>query len=120
MNLFSPCPLPSSRARQTHSVVPSTVLGLLSTLELYVERDSRGRVSKAFEHAEVRRKIEEHQYQIYNGKMILSWIKDSPGGDTISTAQGLQLTLSRGGRWSWGSKSGWKVHGAVQRGKPSV
>ena len=32
-------------------------------------------------------RVEEHEYQIYNVKMILSWIKDSQGGDIISTAQ---------------------------------
>jgi len=38
-------------------------------------------------------RIEEHQYQIYNVKMILSWIKDSQGGDILSTAQGFAIDL---------------------------
>ena len=36
---------------------------------------------------------EERQYQIYNVKMILSWIKDSQGGDIISTTQSFAVDL---------------------------
>ena len=32
-------------------------------------------------------RLEEQQYQIYNVKMILSWIKDSQDGSIVSTAQ---------------------------------
>ena len=38
-------------------------------------------------------RLEEQQYQIYNVKMILSWIKDSPGGDILSTAQNFAVDL---------------------------
>lgn len=36
---------------------------------------------------------EQQQYQIYNVKMILSWIRDSQGGDIISTAQNFAVDL---------------------------
>ena len=38
-------------------------------------------------------KPEETQYQIYNVKAILSWIKDTEGGDIISTAKSFAVDL---------------------------
>jgi hypothetical protein len=36
---------------------------------------------------------EQQQYQIYNVKMVLSWIRDSQGGDIILTAQNFAVDL---------------------------
>ena len=36
---------------------------------------------------------EEQQYQIYNVKMILSWIKDSDGGEALPVAQNISVEL---------------------------
>ncbi len=36
---------------------------------------------------------EEWQYQIYNVKMILSWINDSHGGDILPTVQNIAVDL---------------------------
>jgi len=49
---------------------------------------------------------EERQYQIYNVKMILGWIKDSHGGDILPTAQNFAVDLVkeralRLGRQEW-------------------
>jgi hypothetical protein len=38
-------------------------------------------------------KPEELQYQIYNVKMVLSWIKNSEGGDVILTAKNFAVDL---------------------------
>jgi len=38
-------------------------------------------------------RLEEQQYQIYNVKMILSWIKDSQGGNIVSIAQRFAVDL---------------------------
>jgi N6-adenosine-specific RNA methylase IME4 len=38
-------------------------------------------------------RLEEQQYQIYNVKMVLSWIKDSQDGNIVSTAQGFAVDL---------------------------
>jgi hypothetical protein len=38
-------------------------------------------------------KPEELQYQIYNVKMVLSWIRNSEGGDVISTAKNIAVDL---------------------------
>jgi len=38
-------------------------------------------------------KPEGSQCQIYNTKMVLSWIKDQEGGDIVSTAQKLAVDL---------------------------
>jgi hypothetical protein len=35
----------------------------------------------------------EGQYQIYNVKMVLDWIKDSQGGDVVSIAQSFAVDL---------------------------
>jgi hypothetical protein len=34
---------------------------------------------------------QEQEYQIYNVKMILSWIKDSQGNNILATAQGFAV-----------------------------
>lgn len=36
---------------------------------------------------------EEQEYQIYNVKMVLSWIRDSSGDDAISIAQKFAVDL---------------------------
>lgn len=36
---------------------------------------------------------EEQQYQIYNAKMVISWIKNSQGGDVVTTVQNLAVDL---------------------------
>ena len=36
---------------------------------------------------------DEQQYQIYNVKMVLNWIKSSPGNDFLSTAQNFAVDL---------------------------
>ena len=51
-------------------------------------------------------RIEELRYQIYNEKMILSWIKDSQGGDIIWTAQGFVIDLVKERALELG-KQGW-------------
>jgi hypothetical protein len=38
-------------------------------------------------------KPKEHQYQIYNAKMVTSWIKNSQGGDVVTNAQSLAVDL---------------------------
>ena len=38
-------------------------------------------------------KPEERQYQIYDVKMILSWIKNTEGSDVISTAKSFAVEL---------------------------
>jgi len=38
-------------------------------------------------------RLEEQQYQIYNVKMVLSWIKDSQDGSIVSTAQSFAVDL---------------------------
>jgi hypothetical protein len=39
------------------------------------------------------RPAQEQQYQIYNVKMVMNWIKNSPGVDSISTAQNFSVDL---------------------------
>ena len=36
---------------------------------------------------------QEQQYQIYNVKMVMNWIKNSPGVNFISTAQNFAVDL---------------------------
>jgi hypothetical protein len=51
-------------------------------------------------------KPQEQHYQIYNVKMVLSWIKDSQGGDIISTAQSFAVDLVKERALELG-KRGW-------------
>ena len=39
------------------------------------------------------RPVQEQQYQIYNVKMVMNWIKNSQGGNFISTAQNFAVDL---------------------------
>jgi len=39
------------------------------------------------------RPAQEQQYQIYNVKMVMNWIKNSPGVNFISTAQSFAVDL---------------------------
>ncbi len=38
-------------------------------------------------------KPKEQQCQIYNAKMVTSWVKDSQGGDVVSPAQNIAVDL---------------------------
>jgi hypothetical protein len=50
---------------------------------------------------------EERQYQIYNVKMILSWIKDSHDWDVLPTAQSIAVDLVKERALVLGGKQEW-------------